>query len=305
MKSIKLKLSQKEKEGIPMRSKIITRGNFLKEIAYATLGVALGLIGIGCQEKTAEKAVLTESEVKMIKIPGGWFIMGDKQGEIDEKPHEVYMDSFYIDKYLVTQEEYEKVMGENTARWKGKKNPVEQVRWSDAVKYCNARSRLEGLQPCYNLKTWECNFTANGYRLPTEAEWEYACRANTKTSYSFGDNPNKLENYAWFKENAGGRPRPVGQKLPNPWGLYDMYGNIWEWCNDFYKVDYYQESPKANPKGPQTGDNKVLRGGSWDSPADQCRSSYRYNEVPGYTDICFGYDIYGFRCVRNFKVGSS
>ena len=110
---------------------------------------------------------------------------------------------------------------------------------------------------------------------------------------------NELRNFSWFKGNSGGRPRPVGKKLPNPWGIYDLYGNTWEWCNDFYQVDYYQESPEKNPKGPETGDNKVLRGGSWDSDADQCRSSFRYNEVPGYTDICFGYDIYGFRCVKN------
>jgi len=251
--------------------------------------------------KNLPEEIKTKSGIEMVRVLDGWFIMGDKQGDVDEEPHKVYIDSFYIDKYLITQEEYEKVMRENPSRWKGKKNPVEQMRWSDAVKYCNARSRLENLQPCYNLETWECNFDANGYRLPTEAEWEYACRAGTKTSYFFGDNPEKLKNYAWFKENSGGRPRPVGQKLPNPLGLYDMYGNVWEWCNDFYKVDYYKESPETNPKGPKRGDTKVLHGGSWNSTSEQCRSSYRYNENPGYTDVCFGYDIYGFRCVRNFK----
>lgn len=281
------------------KRKIITRRDFLRGAVYGTLLLALGPRGIESFAGTSVKAVLTESGVKMIQVPSGWFIMGDEQGDVDEKPHKVYIDSFYMDKYLVTQEEYEKVMGENPSRWKGRKNPVEQCRWSDAVKYCNARSRLEGLQPPYNLETWECKRNANGYRLPTEAEWEYACRAGTGTSYSFGDNPQKLRNYAWFKTNSGGRPRPVGQKLPNPWGLYDMHGNVWEWCNDFYKVDYYQESPEKNPKGPKTGDTKILRGGSWNSTADKCRSSYRYNEDPGYTDICFGYDIYGFRCVRN------
>jgi len=294
------------KGGIPMtekrkaRAESITRRDFLRRTAYGTLSVALGVRGVESFAGTSVKAVLTESGVKMIQVPNGWFIMGDEQGDVDEKPHKVYIDSFYIDKYLVTQEEYEKIMGENTARWKGRKNPVEQVRWSDAVKYCNARSRREGLQPCYNLETWECNFDANGYRLPTEAEWEYACRAGTKNSYSFGDNSQKLRNYAWFKGNSGGRPRPVGKKLPNPWGLYDMHGNVWEWCSDFYKVDYYQESPEKNPKGPTTGDTKVVRGGCFSATANKCRSSYRYNEDPGYTDICFGYDIYGFRCVRNF-----
>ena len=113
-------------------------------------------------------------------------------------------------------------MGTNPSRWKGGTNPVEQLRWSDAAKFCNKRSEAEGLQPCYDLSTLKCNFDANGYRLPTEAEWEYACRANTATAYFFGDNPAKLGDYAWFEKNAGGKTRPVGQKRPNPWGLYDM-----------------------------------------------------------------------------------
>jgi formylglycine-generating enzyme required for sulfatase activity len=203
-----------------------------------------------------------------------------------------------MDANLVTQEQYQKVMGTNPSRWKGTANPVEQLRWSDAVKFCNKRSEIEGLQPCYDLKTLKANFEANGYRLPTEAEWEYACRAGTTTAYFFGDAPAKLGDYAWFDKNSGGHPRPVGQKQPNPWGLYDMAGNVWEWCNDWYKVDYYQESPRENPPGPDGGKNKVLRGGAWRFSADNCRSGYRYNESPGYSDVCFGYDIYGFRCVK-------
>lgn len=245
-----------------------------------------------------QSAIKTKSGLEMILVPSGSFIMGDKKGEVDEKPHKVFIDSFYIDKYLVTQEEYEKLMKVNPSRWKDKKNPVEQMRWSDAAKYCNARSQAEGLKPCYNLKTWECNFDADGYRLPTEAEWEYACRTGTDTSYSFGDDPKKLRNYAWLKENSGNRPKPVGQKLPNTWGIYDMHGNVWEWCNDFYKVDYYQESPEKNPRGPKSGETRVLRGGCWSSTPEQCRSAFRYHENPGYSDVCFGYDIYGFRCVR-------
>jgi formylglycine-generating enzyme required for sulfatase activity len=233
----------------------------------------------------------------LVFISGGKFLMGEK-GEVDTTPHEVAVKSFYMDKNLVTQGQYQKAMGANPSRWKGDKNPVEQVRWSDAVRYCNKRSELEGLQPCYDLKTWECNFNANGYRLPTEAEWEFSCRAGTTTTYFFGDNPTKLGEYAWFDKNSGGHPRPVGQKQPNPWGLYDICGNVWEWCNDFYKVDYYQESPRDNPHGPKAGETKVLRGGAWRFGADTCRSGYRYNENPGYADVCFGYDIYGFRCVR-------
>ncbi len=246
----------------------------------------------------AQSELKTESGVEIVQLPGGRFKMGD-ENEVDAIPHEVVVSSFYIDKYPVTQEEYKRVMEKNPSRWKAAKNPVEQVRWSDAVRYCNARSRLEKLQPCYDLQTWQCDFNANGYRLPTEAEWEYACRAGTKTAYFFGNAPLKLKDYAWFDENSGAKPRPVAQKQPNPWGLYDMYGNVWEWCHDFYQVDYYQESPEENPKGPKTGETKVVRGGAWKFSADSCRSGYRYNEAPGYADVCFGYDIYGFRCVRN------
>ena len=255
----------------------------------------------GCDRSAPNDApseIRTKSGIVMVQLPGAWFTMGDET-EVDARPHQVYVSAFYIDKYLVTQEQYQRVMGGNPSRWKGSMNPVEQVRWSDAARYCNARSRLEALQSCYDLKTWECNFDADGYRLPTEAEWEYACRAASKTTYFFGNDPSKLRDYAWFEENSGGQPRPVGQKLPNPWGLYDMYGNVWQWCNDFYKVDYYQEAPKESPKGPKAGDNKVVRGGAWKFSEQSCRSGYRYNEDPGYVDVCFGYDIYGFRCVRN------
>jgi len=224
-------------------------------------------------------------------------MMGDKE-EVDAPPHEVAVNSFLMDRYLVTQEQFQKVMGSNPSRWKGDRNPVEQLRWSDAVRFCNKRSEMEGLQPCYDLASLKCNFNANGYRLPTEAEWEYACRAGTATAYFFADNPAKLGDYAWFEKNSGGHPRPVGQKQPNPWGLYDMVGNVWQWCNDFYQVDYYQSSPRENPRGPEKAENKVLRGGAWRFSAENCRSGYRYNESPGYADVCFGYDIYGFRCVR-------
>lgn len=269
--------------------------------------VLSGTLGVlaGCDRSAPNDApneIRTKSGIVVVQLPGGRFIMGD-ENEADAQPHEVYVSAFYIDKCLVTQEEYQRVMGDNPSRWKASKNPVEQVRWSDAARYCNARSRLEGLQPCYDLKTWECNFDADGYRLPTEAEWEYACRAGTKTTYFFGNDPSKLRDYAWFEENSGGKPRPVGQKLPNPWGLYDMCGNVWQWCNDSYKVDYYQESPQEDPRGPKAGDNKVVRGGAWKFSARTCRSGYRYNEDPGYADVCFGYDIYGFRCVRGLPRG--
>ena len=271
-----------------------------------TILVLAGILLQGCERKAPEEAsneIKAESETKMVLLPGGTFTMGD-ESEVDSKPHKVSIGPFFIDVHLVTQEEYETLMQDNPSRWKGSKNPVEQVRWSDAVRYCNARSQAEGLQPCYDLNTWKCDFSANGYRLPTEAEWEYACRAGMKTTYFFGNDSSKLKDYAWFDENAGQKPQPVGQKAPNPWGLYDICGNVWEWCNDFYQVDYYQESPKDNPRGPEAGETKVVRGGAWKFSAESCRSGYRYNEDPGYADVCFGYDIYGFRCVRNAADGS-
>lgn len=164
--------------------------------------------------------------LEMVRINGGKFIMGDK-AEADAPLHEVTVSSFMMDKYLITQEAFQKLMGSNPSRWKGGKNPAEQVRWSDAVTFCNKRSEIEGLQPCYDLKTWQCNFSANGYRLPTEAEWEYACRAGTKTDYFFGDSPAKIGEYGWYEKNSRGRPHPVGQKKANPWGLYDICGNVW------------------------------------------------------------------------------
>ena len=241
---------------------------------------------------------------EMIRVPGGEFTMGDAD-EVDAPPHQVSVSPFYIDKYLVTQEQFQQAMGTNPSRWKGEKNPVEQIRWSDAVKYCNRRSERDGLQPCYNLANWECDFEASGYRLPTEAEWEYACRAGTTTAYYFGSDESKLRDYAWYDKNAGGRPRPVGQKRANPWELYDMCGNVWQWCNDIYQVDYYQQSPSQDPRGPNEGKTRVVRGGAWRFSAENCRSGFRYNENPGYADVCFGYDIYGFRCVRRLTPDES
>jgi len=270
------------------------------------LAVSCGKRGEQARQKAESDALplmTTKTGIEMVLIPAGWFEMGsDSKDEIDEPRHRTYVGAFYMDVYEVTQAEYQKVMGKNPSRWKHAKNPVEQIRWSDAVRYCNARSRSEGLEPAYDLKTWECDFETNGYRLPTEAEWERGARAGTGTTYYFGNNSARLRLHCWFKGNATRGPSPVGIKQPNPWGLYDVYGNVWEWCNDFYAEDYYQKSPEKNSTGPKAGTTRVLRGGCWDSAPDKCRSSYRENEDPGYTDVCFGADTHGFcglRCVRN------
>ena len=271
--------------------------------APALLAAAALLSGCG-QKDTApppadDTLVKTACGMTMVKIPGGEFIMGANDGPIDVKPaHPVKVDGFLMDQTLVPQEVYEKLMGTNPSRRKNPKNPVEQATWTAAVKFCNARSAQEGLTPCYNLKTWECNFSANGYRLPTEAEWEYACRAGTTTKYFFGDNDEQLKIYGWFQDNSESKPHIVGQKKPNPWQLYDMAGNLWEWCNDYHGTKYYRDSPRDNPRGPSQGEKRVLRGGAWSSSPDNCTSFARNCDESGATDICLTMDSSGFRCVR-------
>jgi formylglycine-generating enzyme required for sulfatase activity len=208
-----------------------------------------------------------------------------------------------MDRHEVIQEEYEKLMGANPARFKGPRNPVEQIRWRQAIEFCNARSRAEGLQPAYDPASGACHFAADGYRLPTEAEWEYAARAGSTMAYSFGNSPGELKRFGWYRENSLRGPHAVAAKEHNVWGLCDMYGNVWEWCHDFYAEDYYQQSPPENPRGPAVGENRVVRGGCWNSRAEECCSSYRNYENPGYTDTCFGKDtqgFIGFRCVRGY-----
>jgi len=244
----------------------------------------------------------------MVLIRGGSFTMGSDEGGGDEQPtHEVTVGSFYMDKYEVTQEAYERLVGKNPSKRKGKDLPVERVRWDDSAKFCNKRSALEGLDPCYSSdedeEVWECSFEASGYRLPTEAEWEYACRAGTSTAYYFGGSEQALTKHGWYSGNSRERTHPVGRKSANPWGLYDMHGNVWEWVNDFYDRSYYGQSPARNPVGPKEG-WRLMRGGSFQDSADSCRSSYRkYNEDEEQAVVCAAYEHLGFRCVRAAKKG--
>ena len=234
----------------------------------------------------------------MVLVAGGEFSMGDPRGAADETPHKVAVSAFFMDRHPVSQELYEKITGLNPSKRRSPKNPIERIQWTDAARFCNQCSEIESLTPCYDPDTWKCNFEADGYRLPTEAEWEYACRAGTSARYSFGDNAARLGEYAWFKRNSQNALHATGRKKPNRWGLHDMHGGVWEWCNDFY-AKKYAASDRANPRGPDSGQRAVLRGGSWRNSAESARSAARYSETPGFSDVCFNADLYGFRCVRN------
>jgi sulfatase modifying factor 1 len=248
--------------------------------------------------------VVTASGIEMISVPAGEFLMGSDKGNADEAPaHKVKVSTFLIDKFEVTHEMLAKAQLPNPSHWQDQpKKPVERVRWRDAKQYCNERSLLEKLKPCYNEKTadFDCDYTANGYRLPTEAEWEYACRAGTDGPYDFGS-ADKLRQFSWFADNASEKTHAAGEKKPNRWGIFDLYGNVSEWCEDVYSPTYYKESPAVDPVGPSNPGKdvkRVMRGGSWKASADMCRATVRQGERTGDSDACFFTDYCGFRCVR-------
>lgn len=216
-----------------------------------------------------------------VRIPPGSFMMGCSPGDTEcyaeEKPaHRVVITrAFEMAKCQVTQKEYEAVMGTNASFFRGPDLPVEGVSWEDARKFCGS----------LNLKK-----DGHHYRLPTEAEWEYAARGGD-SSPRYGP----LDEIAWFRDNSGGATHPVGGKRPNGFGLYDTLGNVWEWVYDWYGLDYYSHSPESDPKGPATGEYRVSRGGSWRGLArGLARVSSRYILKPGVRSI-----VIGFRCARD------
>lgn len=216
--------------------------------------------------------------------------------------HKVTVSSFYMGIYPVTQAEYEKIMGINPSHFKGSNLPVEKVAWFDAIEYCNRRSVREGLTPAYVIgdswKNVNWNRNANGYRLPTEAEWEYACRAGTTTPFSTGNNittsqANYRGEYPYNNNPKGeyrGKTTPVGSFKANPWGLYDMHGNVEEWCWDKYAP--YPSEAQIDPMGPSSEKMVyVLRGGSWYAGGELVRSAYRDLEYGPSRSNTFGFRV--------------
>jgi len=224
--------------------------------------------------------VVNSIGMRFVPIQAGTFTMGE-----DQKAHQVTLtQAFELGVYEVTQEQYEKVMGTNPSRFKGPQNPVENVSWNDAVEFCRKLSAMPAEKKAGYV-----------YRLPTEAEWEYACRAGTTTMYSFGDSESELGAYAWYARNSGKTTHPVGGKKPNPWGLYDMHGNVWEWCQDWHGA--YPSGAVTDPTGAASGSRRVLRGGSFSIRSSSVRSAYRTSSQPGLRN-----SRYGFRPARTYRL---
>jgi len=220
-------------------------------------------------------------QMELVLIAPGSFKMGSKRGQAEEKPvHEAKItEPFYMGKYEVTQEQWEKVMGSNPSSVKEPKNPVTDVSWDDCQVFLRKLNERTG---------------GNSFFLPTEAQWEYACRAGSASKYFWGDDAGALGEYAWCHDNSGGNPHPVGERKPNAWGLYDMSGNVWEWCADWYDGTYYRNAPSLNPTGPASGSARVWRGGSWlndDDNSFRCAS----RSYDGPSNRFAGN---GFRCAR-------
>ena len=211
-------------------------------------------------------------------MPGGSFMMGSPSGEKgrdnDEGQHRVTVKSFLVCRTECTQAAWDRIGGTDDRRWRGSDLPIEKVSWNDVTAWCR-KAEL---------------------RLPTEAEWEYACRAGTETRLYWGDDPSEREigDYAWYRGNSNSQTHQVGQKKPNAWGLYDMSGNVWEWCSDRY-ADYDMDK-QTDPKGPAGGSLRVLRGGYWNNSSEYCRSANRNRNSPSSRG-----NALGFRLVRTVQ----
>lgn len=247
--------------------KKINAGFKLRAMAFYCMCLAMALTDLArAQENSPEGMAL---------VPAGEFVMG-KEGSSNKTPHTVFLDKFYMDKYEVSQKNFEQVRGYNPSKFKSPDLPVDQVIWFEARRYCEKL----------------------GKRLPTEAEWEKAARGGTATLYYWGDEMD--EQFAWFDDNSEETTHPVGEKKPNPYGLYDISGNVWEWTADWYEKKYYETSLRKNPQGPADGEEKVIRGGSWYSSKRHLLSATRYWSSPNVRNSNFG-----FRCAAEAPLAKS
>ena len=296
-----------------------------KVFGIVALVAVIGFSFTSCEEEDDPPPPPPPPFMQMVKIPAGTFTMG--QTVIEE--HSVTLSGFYMGKYQVTQEQYQAVMGTNPSSFDGStgeepadgetqgKRPVEMVSWYDALVFCNKLSIKEGLSPAYSIsgstdpatwgsvptssnKTWNAVVIvagSTGYRLPTEAQWEYACRAGTTTAYNTGDTIS--DDTGWYGSNSGDKTHEVGKKPANAWGLYDMHGNVWEWCWDWYGT--YPSTSQTDPMGASSGEYRMVRGGGWNIIAEYLRSAIRYYYDPYvryyYYENSGGIHL-GFRLVR-------
>ena len=225
-------------------------------------------------------------KLELVLIPAGEFLMGsadsDPKAENDEKPrHRVRITKpFYLGKYKVMQDQWQTVMGNNPSSYRGPKYPVQGVSWNDCQTFMKKLNKKFGP-------------AGGNFQLPTEAQWEYACRAGGGTQWCCGDDVSKLDQYAWYEGNCGAGIHPLGEKKPNAWGLYDIHGDVWEWCADTYDRGYYAVSPAADPAGPSWAGQRVLRGGSWYLGPDYARSARRSWLSPDVGSL-----LHGFRLAR-------
>lgn len=256
--------------------------------------LTLFILSCSLQAQEIPKAVTNSIGMKLVLIPHGTFMMGsprtEKEREDDETKHEVTISrDYFLGVTEVTQGQYEKVVGRNYSYYSNfrrsakieikdtSNHPVEMISWTQAAEFCKRLSDLP-----------EEKQEGRVYRLPTEAEWEYACRAGSTNAYSFGDSPELIGDYAWYEGNSNDQTHPVGKKKPNAFGLYDMHGNVWEWCNDRYKE--YPRVSVTNPVGPTKGKFRVFRGGSWVDGIAGCRSASRLEK-----SFVIGFSTGGFR----------
>ena len=268
---MKHQLNQLKGKEVEYENQINRLNNEIEELKEKIKGV----------ENKEEPEIIAEQGnsigMKFTLIPAGEFFMGSEEDD-DEKPvHKVKISSpFYLGIYPVTQREWKAVMGDNPSGFKSDDLPVERVSWDDVLEFIRKLNKKEG---------------KDKYRLPSEAEWEYACRAGTTTRYSFGDDESKLSDYAWYGDNSGSDTHPVGQKKPNPYGLYDMHGNVWEWVQDTWHESYDGAPADGSAWESGVGALRVIRGGSWDDLAGDCRSALRVHDDPRGRDGYLGFRL--------------